>query len=85
MLFVTRFFLSLKPHFKNLDWTLATLYNLAGKDGKEDFDLLMADSEESESASWFDVVEDEYTHDFRFGDDGDVFDANDKSYRVSLI
>merc|ERR1739838_1006956 len=63
------------------NWTLATLYNLAGKDGKEDSDLLMADSDENESASWFDVVEDEYTHDFRFGDDGDVFDANDVSYR----
>ena len=43
----------------------------------------MADSDETgESATWFDVVEDEYTHDFRSGDDGDVFDANDKSYRV---
>ena len=76
----TRLFLSKKTL---LDWTLATLYNLAGKDGKEDFDLLMADSDETgESATWFDVVEDEYTHDFRSGDDGDVFDANDKSYRV---
>ena len=23
----------------SLDWTLATLYNLSGKDGREDFDL----------------------------------------------
>merc|ERR1711892_1087479 len=63
------------------NWTLATLYNLAGKDGKEDFDLLMADSDE-ESAAWYDVVEDEYTHDSRAGEDADVFDSNDKSYRV---
>lgn len=54
---------------------------MAGKDGKEDFDLLMADSD-AESAVWYDVVEDEYTHDFRAGEDADVFDANDKSYRV---
>ena len=41
----------------------------------------MADSD-AESAVWYDVVEDEYTHDFRAGEDADVFDANDKSYRV---
>merc|ERR1712176_631213 len=53
-----------------------------GKHGKEDFDLLMADSDETgESATWFDVVEDEYTHDFRFGEDGDTFDPNDNAHR----
>ena len=28
-----------------LDWTLATMYNLNGKDGKEDFDLLQGGGE----------------------------------------
>ena len=67
--------------FFNQDWTLATLYNLAGKDGKEDFDLLMAEVD-SDQATWFDVVQEEYTHEFGDHEDADVFDANDKSYRV---
>jgi len=65
------------------NWTLATLYNLAGKDGKEDFDLLVSDAGH-ESIDWNDVVEEEYSHYFGGGDDDadvDVFDANDKSFR----
>ena len=60
------------------------MYNLAGKDGKEDFDLLVSDAGH-ESIDWNDVVEEEYSHYFGGGDDDadvDVFDANDKSFRV---
>ena len=42
---------------------------------------MLTDSDH-EAATWNDIVEEEYTHDFSDAEDHDVFDPNTKTYRV---
>ena len=61
-------------HF--VGWSLVSIFNINGIDGREDFDLLAADHDKID---WNIVVMEEHTHEFH---EGDTFDANDVSYRV---
>jgi len=56
-------------------WSLVSIFNINGIDGREDFDLLAADHDKID---WNIVVMEEHTHEFH---EGDTFDANDVSYR----
>jgi len=56
-------------------WSLVSIFNINGIDGREDFDLVAADHDKID---WNFVVMEEHTHEFH---QGESFDANDISYR----
>ena len=66
-----------------LDWALVSVFNIAGQDGREDFDLIAGenaiDEHHGDRVDWNIIVMEEHTHEFH---NGDKFDANDLSYRV---
>jgi len=62
--------------FLLVGWSLVSIFNINGIDGREDFDLVAADHDKID---WNFVVMEEHTHEFH---QGESFDANDISYRV---
>lgn len=60
----------------NLAWGLVSVYNMAGHDGRQDYDMV------EQPLDWDNLVMEEHAHEFK---DGDVFDPNQELYRVSLI
>merc|ERR1711990_33908 len=64
------------------NWALVSVFNIAGQDGREDFDLIAGenaiDEHHGDRVDWNIIVMEEHTHEFH---NGDKFDANDLSYR----
>ena len=58
-----------------LAWGLVSVYNMAGHDGRQDYDLI------DQPCDWDTLVMEEHAHEFK---DGDVFDPNQELYRVSF-
>ena len=58
-----------------LAWGLVSVYNMAGHDGRQDYDMI------DQPCDWDTLVMEEHAHEFK---DGDVFDPNQELYRVSL-
>ena len=58
-----------------LAWGLVSVFNMAGHDGRQDYDMI------DQPCDWDTVVMEEHAHEFK---DGDVFDPNQELYRVSL-
>ena len=58
-----------------LAWGLVSVYNMAGHDGRQDYDMI------DQPCDWDTLVMEEHAHEFK---DGDVFDPNQELYRVSF-
>ena len=56
-------------------WGLVSVYNMAGHDGRQDYDMI------EQPCDWDTLVMEEHAHEFK---DGDVFDPNQELYRVSF-
>jgi len=53
-------------------WGLVSIFNMAGHDGRQDYDLI------DQPVDWDTLVMEEHAHEFK---DGDVFDPNQELYR----